>query len=363
MFGGSLSGQRVLVTGLAGAKGTWLGWYLLEAGVERLIGADRQFGAPGGCFAASGLGVQDRVSLCEVDIRDLEAMRAVLARERVTAIVHLAAMALVGECRERPLDTYAINVLGAATVLEAARLTQTVERLIVITTDKVYRDKNGEPWCEDDALVATGPYAVSKACAEFMARDYFLSYLQPAGRHLGIARAGNVLAPGDHHPGRIFVDAVLALAAGQPPIIQNPAFTRPYTYVGDTVSGYLSLLAQCGRGDVDGEAFNFGPQEALGVPNGDLATRICELWGSGIQWERGQGRAEPFVHQSLDCTKANRVLNWRPAYQLDQGLQALVEWHQAHAKHPEDGALQSLTVEHIRRHTAAARAAGIGWAQ
>jgi CDP-glucose 4,6-dehydratase len=363
MFGGTLNGQRVLVTGLGGAKGTWLGWYLLEAGVERVIGVDRTFGTPGGCFYASGLGAQERVCLCEMDIRDLDGLRATLERERVSCLVHLAAMAIVGECRERPLDTYAINVLGTATVLEAARLSPTVERIVVVTTDKVYRDKGGEPWREDDPLVASGPYAVSKACAEFLTRDYFVGYLQPGGKHLGVARAGNVLAPGDHHRGRIFVDVVLALAAGQAPVIQNPAFTRPYTYVGDTVSGYLSLLAQCDRPEVDGEAFNFGPQEAQGVPNGELATRICELWGSGIQWVRGEGRTEPFVHQSLDCTKADRILQWRPAYRLDQALQALVEWHKAHAQHPQEGALQELTVEHVRRHVAAARAAGIAWAQ
>lgn len=363
MFGGSLTGQRVLVTGLGGAKGTWLGWYLLEAGVERLIGVDRTFSTPGGCFSASGLGAQERVSLREADIRDLDALRGILAREGVHAIIHLAAMAIVGECRERPLDTYTINVLGTATVLEAARLSESVERVVVVTTDKVYRDKGGEPWREDDPLVATGPYAVSKACAEFVTRDYFSGYLQPLGKHLGVARAGNVLAPGDHHPGRIFVDIVRALAAGEAPVIQNPAFTRPYTYVGDTVSGYLSLLAQCDRSEVDGEAFNFGPQESQGVPNGDLATRICELWGTGIQWRRGEGRAEPFVHQSLDCTKADRVLGWRPAYRLDQGLQALVEWHQAQAEQPQPGALQALTVEHVRRHISAARAAGIAWAQ
>ncbi len=360
MFENRLKGQTVLVTGLAGAKGTWLGWYLLAAGVEKLVGVDRSFGLPGTCYQSSGLGEDERVQTCELDVRDLEGLQRVMQTEKVSAALHLAAMAIVGECKQRPLDTYAINVLGTATFLEAVRRCE-VPRAVVVTTDKVYRDKGGEPWTEDDPLVATGPYAVSKACAEFITRDYYTGYLQPAGQHLGIARAGNVLVPGDHHAGRIFVDVALALSRGEQPIILNPAFTRPYTFVGDTVTGYLSLLAQCDQPPIDGQAFNFGPREGRGVPNGDLATMMCDLWGSGLTWKRGSERDEPFVHQSLDCAKADRLLGWRPAFELRDGLAAVVEWYKRQAQDPTPGALRELTGEVLNKHVKAASTQKVRW--
>ncbi len=361
MFGGYFANRVVLVTGLAGAKGTWLGWYLLEAGAARVIGLDHATDLSGTCCEASGLAGDERVTLVHGDVRDVEALTRLVAEEEVSAALHLAAMAIVGECRERPLETYLNNTAGTACFLEAVRQSG-LERAVVVTTDKVYRDRGGEPWVEDHDLVATGPYAVSKACADFIARDYFLSYLCPAGQHLAIARAGNVLVPGDHHAGRIFVDVALALARGAAPVILNPAFTRPYTFVGDTLSGYLSLLARCHTPGVDGEAFNFGPREVTGVPNGELATKMCEQWGGDITWRRGSERDEPFQYQSLDWSKAAQRLDWQPTYDLDAGLREVVQWYQAHARHPGAGELRALTTDTVRRHVAAAREQGRGWA-
>jgi len=361
MFGGFFEGKRILVTGLTGAKGTWLGWYLLQAGAAQIVGVDTATELEGTCFVASGLAGDERVQLHAVDVRDQGGLETLLRQEDVSAALHLAAMAIVGECKQSPMQTYSVNALGTASFLEAVWKAP-VERAVVVTTDKVYRDKNGQPWCETDPLVASGPYAVSKACADLISQDYYEMYLRTAGKRLAIARAGNVLVPGDHHEGRLFVDVAHALAKGEPPVIMNPAYTRPYTFVGDTVSGYLALLAQCHRDGVDGEAFNFGPRETLGVSNGDIATRMCQLWGSGVSWTRGQPRDEPFEHQSLDCAKAERLLGWKGAYSLEQSLVALVSWYKAQAEGVDADDLRSLTVAIARQHYTAAREQGLPWA-
>ncbi len=361
MFGGFFEGKSVLVTGLSGAKGTWLGWYLLEAGAAKVVGVDTAADLESTCFAQCGLMDEERVTLHRQDVRIPDALVEVVQAENIDVGLHLAAMAIVGECKESPLQTYSVNALGTAAFLETVWRSD-IERAVVVTTDKVYRDKGGEPWSEDDCLVAIGPYAVSKACADIIAQDYYRMYLRTAGKHFAIARAGNVLVPGDHHEGRIFVDVAHALAKGEPPIILNPAFTRPYTFVGDTVSGYLHLLSQSDQSGVDGEAFNFGPVETRGIPNGELATQMCDLWGSGVMWDRGRARDEPFQHQSLDCSKAKRLLEWEAAFRIDQSLDALVQWYKAQAEGADKMTLRELTLEIIRRHTATAREQGIRWA-
>lgn len=360
MFDGYFQGKSVLVTGLSGAKGTWVGWYLLEAGAAKVVGVDSS-PAEDSCYVRCGLREDPRVVMYQQDVRMADQMIEIAQKEGVSAALHLAAMAIVGVCQANPLQTYSVNALGSAAFMELVWRTS-VERGLLITTDKVYRDKNGEPWREDDDLIATGPYAVSKACADVIARDYFDMYLRPAGKHFAIARSGNVLVPGDSHEGRIFVDIVNALVKGEPPVILNPAFTRPYTFVGDTISGYLWLLSQCAAQGVDGEAFNFGPQECLGVPNGDLATKMCELWGSGIMWERGKPRDEPFQHQSLDCRKAGERLGWKAAYSLDQSLEALVEFEKARAAGGAPAQIGELARRIVGDHVAQARAMGLPWA-
>ncbi len=362
MFGDYFAGKRVLVSGLCGAKGAWLGWYLLEAGVSEIIGVDNADRPAGTCYWASGLDEDDRVRLHHLDIRDTEGLGRLLVDLRPDAVAHLAAMAIVGECAHEPLRTYSNNVLGTASVLEAVRHSD-VDRVLVVTTDKVYRDKQGAAWAEDDPLFATGPYAVSKACADVLARDYWSGYLRPVGKHLAVGRAGNVLAPGDHHDGRIFVDVARSLGRGEPPVILNPLFSRPYTFIGDVISGYLSLLARCDRESIDGSAFNFGPPEPNGVPNGELAAIMCRMWGTDVQWRPGSARPEPFEHQSLDCSRARDLLHWRPAYDLNTALRQVVDWYQAELSRPGPGAMRQETLHAVREHVSAARSQGIEWAQ
>jgi CDP-glucose 4,6-dehydratase len=261
------------------------------------------------------------------------------------AVMNLAAVSLVGESRAHPLETYRTNAFGTAVVLEALRRSERCTRALMVTTDKVYRSKDGIPWEEHDALFATDPYPVSKACSEEIIRDYVHTYLDAAGKHVVVARAGNVLLGGDPYSsavldgrGHLHVDCFEALIEGRRPQIYNPVFTRPYTYGLDILRGYTTALAAADRPGVRGEAFNFGAQEVLGVENGVVATKICEAWGSGITWEHAAGRFEPFEKQSLSWTKAAQVLGWRPAYSIDDTVRDLADWYRAWGERRAGGA-------------------------
>lgn len=331
MTDGWFAGRRVLVTGVTGVKGTWLAMALARAGAD-VVGLDVVAPTAASHFALARVG--ERIRFVHGDVCDLALVQSLT--DDADAVMHLAAVSLVGESRARPLETYRTNAFGTAVVLEALRRSDRCDRALVVTTDKVYRNNGGVPWVEDDALFATDPYPVSKACAEEIIRDYVHTYLDGAGKHVVTARAGNVLLGGDPYSsavldgrGHLHVDCFEALLAGRPPQIFNPAFTRPYTYGLDIVRGYTTALAVADRADVRGEAFNFGAQEVLGVENGVVATKICEAWGGDIRWEHASGRFEPFERQSLDWSKAARVLDWRPAYSIDDTVRDLADWYRA----------------------------------
>lgn len=367
MYGGYFSGRRVLVTGVTGVKGTWLALLLLEAGAE-VTGVDIQAPQPDSNFVASGL--QSRVSFVQGDVADLELIRQLLADS--DAVFHLAAMALVHESKRNPLEAYRSNTLGTATVLEAIRLSSMPKRAVFVTTDKVYRPKNGELWVESDPLGASGPYAVSKACAEHVIADYQSSYFSSGSSLIGIARAGNVLIGGDLNfsartggAGRIFSDCFEALIAGRSPEIFSPGFTRPYTYGLDVLSGYMNLMAKLDRPGIAGEAFNFGPWEQNGVPNALLATKICQTWGGDTMWRSGAPRSEPFTYQSLAIEKSRTRLDWSPAYTLYEAILDTTRWYKGWAQwraEPGIGDLIELNRSLIQSHRDAAARLGIPWA-
>lgn len=367
MFGDCFRGRRVLVTGITGVKGPWLALSLLAAGA-RVVGIDRRAPEADSNFLASDL--DDRCEFVHGDVNDLTLLER--AMEGVDGVFHLAAVSLVGEARRDPLGTYRDNTLGTASVLEAVRRSASVRFVVVVTTDKVYREKPGGVWVESDPLFASEPYPVSKACAEHIAADYHRSYLREQGKRLGLARGGNVLLGGDlqstrRRPGagHLHVDCYEALVAGRAPRIFTPRFARPYTHGLDILSGYLCLAARLDEPRVDGEAFNFGPHEMLGTENGDLATRICKSWGAGIAWETGPPRDEPFARQALDWSKARERLAWSPVYDLDETVADLTRWYRAWAERGTRLSKGSLREENdaiVTAHRETARARGLWWA-
>ena len=367
MFADFYKNKRVLITGVAGVKGPWLALELLAAG-SQVVGMDCQPPALDSNFAATNLG--DQIEFVQGDVNDLPLMQSLL--RDVDCVFHLAAISLVGEARRNPLETYRSNTLGTATVLEAIRLSPAVQYAVFVTTDKVYKAKGGEVWCEGDPLFATEPYPISKACAEMIIADYYRNYLRAAGKRIGIARAGNVLLGGDLYSskrrpgaGHIHVDCFEALIEGRAPEIFTPKFTRPYTYGLDTLTGYMSLMARLDEEGNNGEAFNFGPHERYGVENGLLASKICSVWDSGLLWQSTTPRDEPFEKQSLNWDKARQRLGWQPAYTLYEGVQDLAHWYRAwgaQGQQLKPGSMATINAGLVQTHRTAADKLGIWWA-
>ncbi len=367
LFGGFFENKIVLVTGIAGVKGTWLGLELLRAGAE-VWGIDIQDPSGAEHFLSSGLVSATR--FVQGDVTDIALVQRLV--DDVDAVFHLAAVSLVGQALRDPLEAYRTNLMGTVTLLEAFRRSRRARYAVIVTTDKVYRPGGRRPWVETDPLFAPGPYPVSKACAEHVVSDYHHTYLEPLGKRLGVGRAGNVIAGGDFHSsratgggGRLFVDCFEALMEGRSPLVFNPGGRRAYLHGLDVVTGYMMLMSRLDLPGVQGEAFNFGPVEVDGTANGDLASRICALWGDGLGWEQGEGREEPFSSQALCWEKARKRLGWHPVYSVGDALAETAAWYrtwQALRRSSSPGFMRDFDLEQVRRHRERAALAGASWA-
>ena len=357
MYNNFYHDKTVLVTGIAGFKGTWMAIALLDAGVKEIIGLDKER-RPRSNFAVSGL--DQVVTFVQGDIRDAALVLRLLTEYQVDVVFHLAAQPIVKIAFRNPMETISSNILGTATVLEAVRQVGVVERCVVATSDKAYFDKGGALYTEDDRLQGTDIYSASKSAADILTTSWTQNYFQSSGIHCGIVRCGNIIGGGDWSPGRIVVDSVTALADGRSPDIHNPVMVRDYFYVLDSISGYLSLGAALDQEGVSGEGFNFGPHEH-DIQNADLATRLCTLWGDGVTW-RHSPPPEPFPEipkQTLSWEKAKNRLDWAPAYTLEEALQDTAAWYKGwFANDP----LDELNIDLLRRHRDRARGLGLAWA-
>ena len=338
-------GKRVFLTGHTGFKGMWLSLLLLRAGAE-VTGFSLDAPTKGGAQALSRLGILKEMRDMRGDVRDLAALRRTFDEADPEIVFHLAAQPIVRESYRRPVDTFAANVMGTVNLLECVRASDTVHSVLVVTTDKVYENKE---WAwgyrENEPLMGYDPYSASKSCAELAVYSYRQSFFADGAVRLSTARAGNVIGGGDFAPDRIIPDCIRAAVCGQVIDIRNPHSTRPYQHVLEPLSVYLTIAArQAADASLVG-AWNVGPDDADCVTTGELADIFCQAWGEGAHWQTHADNGPHEAHfLKLDCSKIKSELGWKPRWHIADAVEKTVEW----AKAWENGAdMRMVTEEQI----------------
>ena len=322
-------GRRVLVTGHTGFKGAWLSLWLQSLGAE-LTGLSS--GEPTKPSLYAQARVAAGMSEHRGDIRDRDAVRSALIASGAELVVHLAAQPMVRRSLREPALTWEVNVMGTVNVLEAVRGAEgQVRAVLVVTSDKCYANPPGatRSFVESDPLGGSDPYSASKAGAELVTAAWRSSYFGGEGSpRVASARAGNVIGGGDRGEDRLLPDALRAVESGTELLVRNPAAVRPWQHVLNPLAGYLSLSRALLEGRPVAGAYNFGPPSRDARPVGWIVERLAELWEGELSWRADERPNPPEAgHLELDSSAAERDLGWRPAWDLGEALERIVEWH------------------------------------
>lgn len=322
-------GKRVLVTGHTGFKGAWLALWLQQLGAD-VIGIALAPATRPSLFDLLGEKPWMPSQVC--DIRDAQALETLVKAARPDIVFHLAAQALVRASYLQPLDTFATNVMGTANLLEALRVVPDVRVAVLVTTDKVYQNREWfNPYREDDALGGHDPYSASKAASELVIASYRASFLSAAGVAVASARAGNVVGGGDWSADRLIPDAVRAWQADLPLCIRNPHATRPWQHVLDPLAGYLVLAQKLWASPELAGAYNFGPytQDAASVKN--VVELACIAYEKGVvSYENISNNPHEANQLALEVAKARHLLGIRPRWTLPKAITRTMAWYRAH---------------------------------
>ncbi len=321
------NGKKVLITGHTGFKGSWLALWLKMLGAEVCGYALAPDGEPN---LFENLKLASEIKSVIGDIRDLPHLEKVLQDFQPEIIFHLAAQSLVRKSYREPLETYTVNVIGTINVLEAVRKIDSVKSVVVITTDKVYENKERQrAYRENERLGGFDPYSSSKACAELAVSAYRNSFFGESDCLIATARAGNVIGGGDWSEDRLLPDVFRSLVFGDELLIRNPASTRPWQHTLEPLAGYLKLAEKLYAGEKNfAEAWNFGPAEEDSKPVGWILEEIKRVWREPVRWQITE---ESQPHEArllkLDSTKAKNELGWLPKLSLDEAVEMTVEWY------------------------------------
>ncbi len=333
MFANIYSGLNCLVTGNTGFKGSWLSAWLLSLGAK-VTGFSLNVPTDPACFTE--LDLKSRMRTISGDVRDLEALKSAAGESRPRIIFHLAAQALVRESYRDPVGTFTTNMLGTLNILEAARHCDSVAAVVVITSDKCYRN---DEWVwgyrETDYLGGSDPYSASKGCAELISHSFFQSFFQTGGPACATVRAGNVIGGGDWALDRIVPDCARAWSLKRPVEIRNPQATRPWQHVLEPLSGYLWLgacLLSKGAGtpyNLRGEAFNFGPPADAIHSVEEVVNGLARNWPgfSCHLAERDPAAPSECGLLKLCCDKALAFLDWKATLDFEETIRYTADWY------------------------------------
>ena len=347
------SGKRVFVTGHTGFKGAWFIKILSDFGSvlrgyalapESEINLYTEINGDGLCESVIS------------DLRDRDALKKAVLDFQPDFIFHLAAQPLVRLSYEIPSETFEVNAIGTANLLDAIRLLDKKCNVVLITTDKVYQNKEWEhPYKESDRLGGYDPYSASKACCELVIDSYKNSFfnVDKYDQHkkaIAVGRAGNVIGGGDWSKDRLIPDIVKALYDNKEVVIRNPKAIRPWQHVIEPLFGYLELGIKL---NIDpkkyGQAYNFGPNATDALSVEEMVKRSIENWGLGSY--------QPLVdsnspHEAgllkLDISKALNELNWRPVFNAQTAVERTINWYKSYYNCINAMELMQLDIEYYQ---------------
>ncbi|MGF7078350.1 CDP-glucose 4,6-dehydratase [Mucilaginibacter sp. UYCu711] len=331
------NGKKVFLTGHTGFKGSWL------LAMLNILGANVKGYALEPENEQSLYSQIEGDNLCQsviADILDKQKLRNEILQYQPDFIFHMAAQPLVLQSYKTPVETFEVNAIGTANLLDSARSIEKPCSIIVITTDKVYENQEWEhSYKETDRLGGHDAYSASKACTEIIVSSYYKSFFSNDDNNikgLATARAGNVIGGGDWAVDRIVPDIVRSLEKDQEIIVRNPSAIRPWQHVLEPLTGYLILGANLAdKPLVFSEAFNFGPHISDTLKVMELVNIALNIWGKGQSKLLNDTTK---VHEAgilkLDNNKAIEKLGWKPVFTSTNALKWTIDWYKNYTKQP-----------------------------
>jgi len=321
-------GSKVFVTGGTGLLGSALVDRLLELDAE-VTCLVRDWVPASRLVTEGGL---SRVNVVHGELEDGPLLLRALNEYEIDSVFHLGAQTIVGTASRSALSTFESNIKGTWLLLDACReLKSRVKRVVVASSDKAYGEHETLPYTEDAPLQGRFPYDVSKSCADLISISYHRSF----GLPVAITRCGNLYGAGDHNFNRLVPGTIRSALAEENPVVRSDGtYVRDYFFVKDAVDAYLRLAERMPDHALNGEAFNFGTETPMSVL--DLVALILRLMGKEHLEPVVLGQASNEIPaQYLDCTKARRLLDWGPAYTLEEGILETIDWYRSALTGPD----------------------------
>ena len=312
----NLKNKKVLVTGSSGFIGSHLTENLVELGCDVKAFVKYNFKNDWGWLEYSD--IKDEIEIVTGDIRDYDSVYD--AMKEVDVVFHLAALIGIPYSYISPLAYIKTNVEGTYNVLQSARQ-HNLERIVITSTSETYGTAQYVPIDESHPMVGQSPYSASKISADQLAISYNKSFDMP----VVIARPFNTYGP--RQSARAIIPTIITQILNDQDKIKlgNLSPTRDFSYVRDTVNGFVSLAKS---EKTIGEITNIGSNFEISMSN--TVDLIVDIIGKEVEIITDEKRVRPDKSEVdrlyCDNSKIKELTSWKPQYTLEEGLKETIDW-------------------------------------
>jgi dTDP-glucose 4,6-dehydratase len=312
--------MRLLVTGGCGFIGSNFIRYVLDHYQPEMITNVDALACASSMRSSAAFSSRfgDRYEFFKADIADAERMDEVLSNHSYFAVVNFAAESHVDRSIASPQNFIHTNVVGAVTLLDAARR-HGVKRFVQVSTDEVYGSLPGAGrFTEQSALNPSSPYSASKASADLLVLAAYKTY----GQDVVVTRCSNNYGPYQHPEELIPLMTLCALSDRPMPVYGDGGNVRGWIHVEDHCAAVFDVLMQ-GRA---GEVYNVGADTER--ENLEVIRLILSHLGKSedliafVPDRPGHDRK-----YAVDSSKLRNEIGWKPLYAFEHGLSETIDWY------------------------------------
>ena len=339
--------KRILLIGHTGFTGSWITIFLNYLGSSvsgYSLSSEKKH------IIFNTLRLKNKIkNNCFADINNTRALFNFIKKTRPEIIINLAAQSLVRKSYSKPIETYKTNVIGAINLLNICRKIKGIKAILMITTDKVYLNKEiNKSYKESDLLGGLDPYSSSKAASEIAIHSFDKSFFNKKNSpYIATARSGNIIGGGDWSEDRLIPDLIKSHISGKKFIIRMPDAIRPWQHVFEAIYGYLLLCQKLyQRNKVAKGVWNFGPNKKNFFKVKDILNKINRISNFKSKWYFKKSSFHESKILKLNINKSKKYLGWRPILSINKMIDFTISWYELMKKNKSQ--LYDLSISQIK---------------